>query len=155
MAFDLNRFRETEFNHRTDTISVPNLKAFFGEKEEPVWKVRNLSAAELASIEAEIARNRSVRQAADLAEGEGQTEQNLDALKTLLGIIPDSVPDHHVGRLVAVELASIEPKVTRRDAVLLAERFANDFTRIYESIQQLTLMGAEEKKSPSSGETPE
>lgn len=48
MSFDANAFKNAPWVHRTQDVPVPELASFFASDERPVWRVRNLTAPELA-----------------------------------------------------------------------------------------------------------
>ncbi len=50
MGFDASRFMKEKFLHRIEDVPVPDLKDFFPEGEEPVWKVRGLTGQEMGRM---------------------------------------------------------------------------------------------------------
>ena len=156
MAFDLDQFRTIKTEPRTATVAVSGLKPFFPEDTTPEWQVRSLSGAEVAMVREEVERNRAARQAISHAEQSGLTEEVLQALRTLTGAIPGTVPDEHVRYLTIVRLGSAAPEITHQDAVRLAEIRPIEFMAIGQEILRLTGLGAvTTEKSKPSGETQE
>lgn len=147
MGFDISKFDQTQFSERIKEISVPDLAPFFSEGEEPVWKVRGLTAEDIARTREAVERNRVARAEIISAQERGASEAVTTAMKTLLGISSlDTVPDDHVRHLNTVVLGSISPKIQLEHAVKLANVYPIVFTEIYNEIYRLTGLGHEPKK---------
>jgi hypothetical protein len=152
MGFDLKKFETEQYKHRERTVTVPRLAVFFGEGEAAEWIVRGLTAIEIAQV------RESKKKAKDI---EGVVERlasslasdKMGAVMEALGIDGDT-PDDYVQRLTMLELASVNPKITRRHAVKLADVSSVDFFRLTDEILSLTGQG-KLGESSASGTTPE
>jgi len=148
MTFDLKAFDKTEFNVRTAEVKVPELKDFFDADEKPVWVVRNLTAPELAKAEMSVQNANKLRAVIDGITSD-KPKDIADAVKGILGGGDDLEPEFRK-QLTKVELASVEPKITRQIAVKLADVSPNAFYRIVAKINDLSGKGAEMGKLQTS-----
>jgi len=140
---DLGLFEATQFKHRTQEIQVPSLKKFYPKNTIPIIIVRNLEGAEIAAIDLEVGMNKEARkQVADIA-----SEDVVKAMKTLFHFISgDDVPDSHVRALNIVHKGIVSPAFTFEGVVKLATTYPIEFKQLFNTIIQLTGLGAIEEK---------
>lgn len=145
MSFDLGKFESASFRFREEDIPVPELKAFFGEGEKPVWRIRNLTGMEIFIVAEAMERNNRKNEAVE-AIMSGDRKERVDAVKELVMTLPGKTPTEYVRRLETLCLGSVEPKVTKEIAVKIGENFGNALTHLTNRILTLTLQGAEPGK---------
>jgi len=140
MAFDLKAFEKTKFDQRTADVPVPELKEFFGPDDKPVWTVRNLTAAEIAKVEMSAA---NIDRMKAILEGivSDKPQEIADSIKNLMGVSSELEPVYRK-HLTKLELASVDPKITRQIAVKLADVSTVAFYRIISKIDELSGKGA-------------
>ncbi|SEM75277.1 hypothetical protein SAMN04489760_14221 [Syntrophus gentianae] len=152
-GFDLRKFRNAKFEPRTEDVSVPDLKGFFEEGAEPLWKVRNLTGHELGKVNEAADRNKSV---AAILEGlvSCSAEDKAEAVKRLVGL-GDETPNDVARRLEMLALGSVDPQIDHETAVRLCTHFPIEFYSLTAIITKLTGFGSEiKKKQSSSGAVP-
>lgn len=149
MAFNADRFDSTKFEPRTADVRVEALAQFFDEGEDPVWKVRGMTASEL--YKTTEARNRQESTVAIVKAIASNVDQ-VTAVRKALGLTAD-VPGEIVRRLEMMVLASVSPQVELPTAVRLAENFPVEFMLITNQITELTGRGADVVK-PSAASQP-
>ena len=149
MPFDLKAFDKTQFNQRTADVPVPELKDFFGDDEAPVWKVRYLTAPEIAKVEMS---GQTAEKMLAVIEGitSDKPKDIADAVKGIVGIADDLDPEFRK-HLTRLEVGSVEPKIIRQTAVKLANVSPTAFYRIIAKIKELSGQGAEMGKLQASG----
>jgi len=151
MAFDIDKFGQANFSHRTMDIKVPDLKHFFEDDEEAVWKVRGLTGHELAKVNEAIKLNRDVDSIFSGIASELHSER-IDSVKEVLGL-GDNSPDDLVRRISALRMGSVEPAITQEISVKLADSFPTTFYLLTNKIFELTGEGKTMGESKASGET--
>lgn len=139
MGFDASKFQKARLKQRTNVLKVPELKAFFEEDEEPTWEVRGLTASELAVTNEAMSANKDMGAIITAITAGGK--EKVDAVKELMGLQGDSVPDDIVRRISMLTLASISPEIDQTTAVRLGNTFPTTFFKITNSIIQLTGLG--------------
>ncbi|MGB5217111.1 MAG: hypothetical protein WBN66_02315 [Smithella sp.] len=151
MAFDLKAFEKAEFKERVAEVSVPDLACFFGDGEPAVWKVRNLTAPELAKAEMSAKTEERLKK---VMEGMLSTsaKDQAEAAKIAIGISDELEPEF-IKQLTKLVLASVEPKITRQIAVKLANVAPNTFYTLVAKINELSGKGADLGKLPASTKT--
>lgn len=145
MPFDTEKFQSAAFKFREEEIPVPELKEFFSEGEKPVWRVRNLTGMEIFVVNEAMERNSRKNEAIE-AIMSGERKERVEAMKEIAMTLPGMTPTEYVRRLEALQIGSVEPKVTKEIAVKLAENFGNTFTHLSNRILILTHQGAEPGK---------
>lgn len=152
MPFNHKKFEQAQYQPRTQKVSVPGLRHFFGEGEEPVFIVRNLTSSEAAGC-ADAERNNSKRDA--LIDALSESEQRKIELKEIAGIYnkDDVHPDTAV-KLEMVQMGCVEPPISLSDAVKLAEHHNLEFQLLAATIGHLSKLGSELVKHAPSGENP-
>lgn len=148
MGFDLKAFEKVEFTARVEEIKVPELAVFFGDGEPAVWKVRNLTAPELAKAEMSAKTEERLKK---VLEGMLSTsaKDQAEAVKIAIGISEELEPEF-IKQLTKLVLASVEPKITRQVAVKLANVSPNTFYALIAKINELSGKGAEMGKLQAS-----
>ena len=148
MAFDAKKFLKTQFEARTEDVSVPDLKEFFPEGENPVWVVRGLTGHELGQVQEARERSRNLEAILEKllsAAAEGKAE----AVKEMLGLGQDT-PADIVRRLEMLVLGSVNPACNQELAVRICTYYPIEFMTLTNTISKLTGMGASVKKKPTS-----
>jgi len=144
MGFDVEKFQGASFTFREESIPVPELKDFFGEGEDPAWKVRNLTGLEVFVANEAMERNRRRNEIMEGLMSEDRKEV-VAAVKELAGYT-DKAPDEHVRRLEVLRLGSVEPEISKETAVKIADSFPTTFTHLTNRILILTGLGKEAGK---------
>ena len=153
MGFNADKFQNAEFQHRTADVQVNGMESFFDEKEDPVWKVRSLTAAELGKVNEAAKQNRALSELVEGFMSENYTTR-IESIKESLGLT-DSVPDEVVRGIALLKFGSVEPACTQEMAVRLAETFPVPFYTLWRKIMELTQMGQSLGESQASGQTQE
>lgn len=148
MSFNVDKFDATKFEARTAEVRVEALVDFFDEGEEPVWKVRGMTSAEL--YKTAEARNRQESTVAIVKAIANNVDQ-VTAVRRALGLTSD-VPGEIVKRLEMLVMASLSPKVELPTAVKLAEHFPIEFMTITNQITELTGRGSDTVKPPAASQ---
>jgi len=144
MGFDVEKFQQASFAFREEAIPVPELKDFFGEGDEPVWKVRNLTGFEVFVANEAMERNRRRNEIMEGLMSEDRKEV-VAAVKELAGYT-DKAPDEYVRRLEVFRMGSMDPKISKEIAVRIADTFSTTFTHLTNRILILTGLGKEPGK---------
>ena len=139
MAFDKDKFQNTDFRYRTAKVPVPELKHFFDEDEVPEWNVRNLSGSELAQVNEASKQNKMLSELVETFMSENYTDQ-IKAIKERLGLT-EEVPDEVVRGISLIKHGSVNPTCTQEMAVRLAETNPVPFYRIWRKIIELSGLG--------------
>lgn len=155
MQFDTQKFAGASFQRREEDVPVPDLRDWFTDLkdgEEPSWRVRGLTGAELAAVNEAQTRNRGKNAVVEALESDN-TEQVGDAIRELIGT-GDSVPDDLARRIEMLVAGSVEPECPQNVAVKLAEAYPVEFYELTTKITQLTGQGSEVgKPKRSSGKS--
>ena len=156
MSFDLEKFHSTKFTLPVSDVDVPELKAFFGPEEKPVWRVRMLRGREWAKAEA--AKNgRHQRVIEELVAGLHQGDAQGISKRFLGAIGMDSGVDPEMVRNRYIFLAgSVRPKPTLKDVNTISEYFIVPFARVVRRIMELSGRGPNiQGELSASGQAPE
>jgi hypothetical protein len=152
MTFDKKKFMKTPFETRTEAVSVPDLKDFFPEGAETVWKVRGLTGHELGKVNEAEERNRNLAAIMD-ALVSASSEEKAAAVKELIGL-DDKTPSDVARRLEMLVIGSVDTVVDLELSVRLCTWFPVEFLLLTNTITKLTGQGAQVKKKPlNSGTT--
>ena len=156
MGFNLDGFRQSKLAKREEDVKVPALAKWFDDGEAPVFKVRGLSAVELARAEEKrVARSNMTAVLKAIAKPGTLESEKVDELRAAIGLT-DEVPGETAKRLAMLEIGCIAPELSTADCVKLGENFPIEFHILTNKITELSGLGAEEaEKSKPSGETPE
>ena len=141
MAFDVKAFNKAKFQPREERVLLPELAAFFGEKEEPAFVVRGLTGEEIARAE-EMAEGR--KDLAKVLEGlaSRQGGEKAEAIKELMGLA-DGVPGTLAKRLEQVAVGLVNPKLDMAGVVKFAANFPVQFYMVSNTILALSGKGAD------------
>lgn len=152
MPFDSKAFMKAKFEPRTEKISVPDLKDFFGDSE-CVWIVRGLTGHELAQANEAKDRNQNIEAILEAIVSH-RSKETADAVKELVGL-NNKTPGDVVQRIEMLRIASVDPVCDEEMAVKLCTHFPGVFIPLTNAIRNLTGQGAEvKKKQTNSGEGP-
>lgn len=147
---DLQKFLQAQFQAREAVIALPpDLHPFFGKS----WKVRGLSAQELARAREASERTDSLKSLVSAMAGAGDKAQ---AIRESMGLSDDEVPADISRRIQMLTDGSVEPKLgaeNREVAVKVAEQFATTFYELTNKILELTGSGSEVGKPKRSSRT--
>lgn len=148
---DVNRFKNTKFEKRTEEVKVPALKDFFKKGEKPVFKVRGLSGPEMAEVHAAVDKYKNIGK---LLEGllSEDIKAQVEAIKESMGVT-EKTPVDLVRRLEMFKLGMVEPKVDAEFTLKYAEHFPIDFYHVTNRISNLSGRGSMPGKPHPSGKT--
>jgi hypothetical protein len=153
MGFDVKGFQKAKFTPRTEDVSVPDLKEWFGPKDSPVWKVRGLEGSELGYVNETAARNRNITA---ILEGIVSPEdpEKIQGIRDLLGMAGNT-PEDVARRLEMLVLGSVDPNCDMDLAVKMCRVFPIEFFQLTNKITQLTGQGQIPGKKKSYGPAPQ
>ena len=152
-GFDAAKFQRQDFYTRVEEVQIDVMAPFFPEGELPIFKIKCLSADE-------VARTNDAIKTAKMAES------MLDALSTMnkpdmvksfkdqLGYGNDVNADVQ-RRIELIIYGTIEPALPRELIVKMAENLPTAFYKLSNRITEITGLGNELGKQPPSGETTE
>ena len=147
---DLQKFLQAQVQAREAAIKLPpDLHPYFGKE----WRVRNLSAPELARSREAGERSESLKALVSAMAGSGD---KAEAIRKSMGLSDEEVPADISRRIEMLTLASVEPKLgseNREVAVKLSETHATTFYELTNKILELTGSGSEVGKPRSSTRT--
>lgn len=139
MPFDMAAFERAEFRPRTSRVEVPELGAFFGADEPPVWEVRSLTASELQRASDAKQRQATVRTIVDAIASAGEQAASI---RKYLGVTNDT-PGEVAKRMEMLVSGSLAPRVDLQQVVKLAEHYPIAFLTLTNEILELTGKGAD------------
>jgi len=141
----------TVFSAREDSISVPDLRAFFAKGDKPSWKVRGLKGVEIGRAREASERNKAIKA---VVEGilSDSSKKKADAVLEIIGN-PQNVPQDIAYRIELFKAGSIEPVLDYPVIVRLCETFPIEFYQITNKIIELSGKGHIPGKAPPSGVT--
>lgn len=147
--FDIRAFMARTYTPREGNVSVPALREYFGDGHKPAWKVRGLTADEIARCNEAAEKNRKVQAIIEALTSSDKMDM-IDGMRKLLGISTD-VHGEVAKRLEQLTIASVEPEITLNVAVKLATVFPVEFYTITNKILELTGLGQIPGKAKPSG----
>lgn len=150
MGFDIEKFRQAQFESRTKEIQAEALKVFFGKDEKPVFKIRNLTAEELAKVRDSVQRKKDIDSVVNLLASQG-AKSKADGIKKALGW--DDHPDDFVRRLTIMEIGTVDPRLERDVCVKISEVNSMLFQKITDEIMLLSGEGQKLGEPNASGTT--
>ncbi len=154
MPFDIEKYRATEYERRTELVPVPALAAFFDEGEDPGFTVHSLTGPEVYRAEQRIGANRNVEGLVAKLVG-GNSKDAVDAILEKLGVAGSSVPDALVKAIAYVEFGVASAALSQNDVVRMAEYHIDTFLSLFNTINRLTALGhVPVGESTASGATP-
>lgn len=151
MAFDMDKFRAADFKPREKSISVPQLKEFFGNKAKPKWLVRSLTGEEFYAVKAAAKKANTIKELFEQLFSKNP-KVKVEAALEAIGI-SEELPEDYVQRLEMLVVGTVEPEIEKEDAVRFAKRFPILFDQITAEIMILTGAGQELGESSASGTT--
>lgn len=179
MQFDTQKFLQTKFQAREDSVPVPDMKEFFNYNPDdpdnpefikdpkskkksgvkiknpkwkpPVWKIRGLTGVEVARANEAMDRNKNI---SAIIEGliAHNAREKVQAVKQLIGN-DEKVPNEIAKRIELLIMGSIDPKVDTELAVKICRVFPIEFYEITNKISLLTGQGHLPGKLKPCGET--
>lgn len=155
MGFDIDKFKQAQFEFREKEVPVPNLKSFFDKNEKAVFKIRNLTALEI---------HRSRQAVLDAVDLEGIVERiaggtakdKIMAVVESLGF-GDGLPDSYVRNLRVLQYGTLEPELDLELCKKIADSYSTTFEMLVKEIERITGLGKTVKElgeSKPSGKTP-
>ena len=148
-TFDVKAFMRTKYQSRIVEVPVPDLRDFFAEGADPVWKVRGLTGQELGRANEAVEKNRTVAAIVKGLAGQSEKEK-IQAIQSLLGT-GSGAPDDVAKRIELLTMGSVDPPCSQDLAVKLCEVFPVEFYQLTTKILELTGKGHEPGKSKPSG----
>ena len=152
-GFDANAFEKADFDYRYEKVEVKVMKDFFPAGEKPIFKVRNLTADEVARTN-KATDNRKVAESLIKALAAMDTEGMVEALKSKLGY-GEEVDDEVERRIELIIYGTVEPKLPRELVVKMGNVFPTAFYLLSNRITDLTGDGQVMGKPKPSGKTTE
>lgn len=148
--FDIKKFKKTKFEPRTELVPLPDMKEFFGEGDEPVWKVRGLTGAELGRCTEAAERNKNI---AAILEGliSPDNQTKVESVREMIGMTPGTVPNDIARRIEQLVLGSVDPAIDEEMAVKLCQVYPVEFYQLTNAIVRLTGAGHVPGKQKPSG----
>jgi hypothetical protein len=151
VAFNTEKFDQSQFQERTTEVPVPELSEFFDKEDKLIWTVRGLTGHELAKVNEAIRLNKDIDSILSGITSETQSEK-IEAVKESLGLT-DNTPGDLVRRIAALKNASVDPVTSQEMAVKLADTFPTIFYLLTNKIFELTGEGKMLGELKASGET--
>lgn len=156
-AFDAKKFLSEQFEARTGTIPLPNLRDWYNNIEDdevPKWTVRGLTAVELARCEEAATKGRGSVKALLETLRKANRVEGIDEIERSLGV-DEKIPLKLAMKLEHVVTGVVEPELTLQLAVKFAAVFPIEFEIVHIKINELTGNGQEAvKKAKPSGSEP-
>jgi hypothetical protein len=146
--FDARSFMRAQFEPRTAAVPVPALKQFFGD-DEPAWTVRGMTASEMARSMEAASRHKTLDA---VVQALSSNKAKIEELREALGM-SDEVPGEIAKRLEQLATCSVAPVADLQLAVKLSTAYPVEFYQLTNKIVELTGLGMDVKKPPTSGET--
>lgn len=152
VGFNQSAFMSQSFSTRTSVVKIEALKDWFDADVEPEFKVRGLTANELAIANDALARN--LRASAMVtALDSGNNRELTNELRKSLGFTND-VRGEVAKRMEMLKMGCVEPELPLEVCVKIAENFPIEFYQLTNEITTLTGKGSEAvKKQRGSGQT--
>lgn len=151
MAFQSERFQAAMLSWPVVDVPVPDLAQWFAGS--PVWRVRGLSANELAKVE-QADRRAAIAEALSAAIASGAAREIADGVRDLLGRSA-AIEEVYARQIEILVLGSVDPVVDHALAARLGEMAPVTFKALVNAILAATGQGATAPKKPAaSTETP-
>ena len=154
MAFDAKGFMNAKLVAREEDVPVPALSSWFGDDEQPSFKVRGLSGNEFAKCQFAADKHKTLGAFVGALGTQISQKEMQKLIEQSIGLSDDKEPEI-IKRLEMLVAGSVAPKIGLDVAVKLCEKFPVEFYQLTTAITKLTGLGAEEakKKPKSSGTT--
>lgn len=150
MTFDLQRFRGTALDPRQASVPVPDLASWFGDSPA-VWIVRGLTGEEIARANDASSRLQIYAATVEALASAARSDQ-AEALKGLMGVT--DVPEDLAKRIDHLTFGSVDPAISREDAVKLFRSYPVVAYTLTNKILELTGQGPELGKAAHSTDAP-
>ena len=148
---DTGKFMKQEYHPREGGGLVTALSDYFEEGKTPEYKVRGLTATELAQADLTAEKDKNVMGLVEALAG-GAGKEKVAAVQKALGFDSEDVPEELAKKLEYVVLGSVDPVITLPIAVKMAEVAPVEFLAISRQILVLTGQGHVPGKQKPSGE---
>jgi hypothetical protein len=143
MGFDKDAFMAATLEARTQDFPVPHLKEWFGEKDKPTWKIKNLTGAQLGIVD-ELADSRPIVDEIIDAISSKSRKAVADEVKKLVGNTEDKTK-MMARRIYLLQYGSV-PECELDVAVKYCDEFPTQFIAITNAIILLSGQGSVSKK---------
>jgi hypothetical protein len=142
--FDIKKFDSCKIKQRTKDIPVPQLKSFFPENGEVVFKARALSGSDYGRINQEVKENKVeiVRKLKKVVEG-GDLVSICKGFEVFVDESKKILPDDIIFRTYWILFGCIEPELNLEQVIKIRENFADTFYDLSNKINELSNMGNE------------
>ena len=147
MAFNADAFGSATLAPRTKDVSVPELADWFADGDAPVFRVRGLTADELAQAKdahANNLRRQGLLEALERAEPGKIAEET----KAIIGATAKDKHAQVAMRQEMVRWGLVEPELSEEVIAKLARHYALALYRLSDAINDLTGQGSEAAKKP-------
>lgn len=152
MTIDVNALTATRPELRTAEVPVLDLAGLPGvDDEKPIWKVRMLTGEELDRSAETGEKGEAI---AALAEKlAGSADAKADGVLSALGLSGNDTPNETRRAYDFLAAGSVEPAISRQDAIWLYKYFPIVAKTLARKIIELTGLGADMGKLRRSGKT--
>lgn len=152
-GFDAAKFDRQEFHPRTEDVYLDVMAPFFPEGEEPIFKIKSLSADEVARTNDAIKTAKMAESMIDALATMNKPDM-VKSMKAQLGY-GDEINSDVQRRIELIIYGTIEPELPRELIVKMAENLPTAFYKLSNRITEITGLGHELGKQPPSGEITE
>ncbi|HCG7104098.1 TPA: hypothetical protein NJ322_005025 [Vibrio parahaemolyticus] len=140
MSFDARKFDKAKFEHRTKDVPVPELADFFSDDEEPIFKVRGLSHAELIEVSEIQNKDNNYRAIIEAMFGSDPL-QKAKMIQEMIGC-KSELPAETRARIEVLRMGCVEPQLDTQLCSKLAEFYPAQFNGLVATINGFTEQGA-------------
>ena len=153
MGIDVKALQKQKWEKRTKSISVPRLKDWTKNGDDPTWTVASLGTKEIwkAEVAASEESRNAVEQLSTALVGSDIGEA-AEAVKALVGVSTE-IPQELAKRIFLLTYASIDPVCDLTTAGIICDHFPTDFLAITQEILNISGLGSKKKESKNSGAT--
>lgn len=138
MPFNSDAFERSQFEPRTESVSIPVLADFFDPEEEPVFIIRGLTSNELnRSIDA----GSQQRDMTKIIEAISEKGAQVEDIRSALGLGDRATPAEVAKRIQMLVFCCIQPVLSMPVAAKIAENFPIEFFDLTTKISVLTGRG--------------
>lgn len=154
MTFDLARFRTAarSLKPREAVVPVPDLAHWFEEGAAAEWTVRGLTGVEIATANEASSRVKLYAATVEALASAAHSDQ-ADALKSLMGANGEP-PEDLAKRFDQLTFCSVNPAISREDAILLFATYPIVAYQLSNKILELTGLGPDLGKVQHSTDAP-
>lgn len=153
MGLDVKAFLNEKFKPREKAVEVPQLKKWFKNGDNPVWKIRGIDADEIGRADEAVANENMSTKLLEALTSMNSAEVS-EKVKELMGK-SDDTPKTIAKRVYHLIYGSVDPKCDFELAGKLRKSFPVIFYELTNEILQLSGQGFEPGKSKPSGATKE